>query len=213
MLDQPGEFACVNLNGGQAEFRYIPVNDADASNENPILSNLEVIWNINRATNINVKGIKFEHSSSGGKDGYNWGPQSAVRILNTHDITFDNCQFSHIGKSSIKSMRRHVNVELKSYTFCSGMTGIFARFSSKVSIERSTFFDIGFNGIHTMYQEGDDPVEDWVITNNVFDGCGTSQVISYDILCENDNYFILQCLVLATRSHVDWRLQEHNSCS
>ena len=25
---------------------------------------------------------------------------------------------------------------------------------------------------------GDDPVEDWVITNNVFDGCGTSQVIS-----------------------------------
>ena len=105
MLDQPGEFACVNLDGGQAEFRYIPVNDADASNENPILSNLEVIWNINRATNINVKGIKFEHSSSGGKDGYNWGPQSAVRILNTHDITFDNCQFSHIGKSSFKSLR------------------------------------------------------------------------------------------------------------
>ena len=56
MLDQPGEFACVNLDGGQAEFRYIPVNDADASNENPILSNLEVIWNINRATNINIKG-------------------------------------------------------------------------------------------------------------------------------------------------------------
>ena len=65
----------------------------------------------------------------------------------------------------------------------------------------------------TMYQEGDDPVEDWVITNNVFDGCGTSQVISYDILCDNDNYFILQCLVLATWSHVDWRLQEYNSCS
>ena len=98
MLDQPGEFACVNLNGGQAEFRYIPVNDPDHASENPILSNLEVIWNINRATNINIKGIKFEHTSSGGKDGYNWGPQSAVRILNTHDISFDNCQFSHIGK-------------------------------------------------------------------------------------------------------------------
>ena len=98
MLDQPGEFACVNLDGGQADFRYIPVNDADHSSENPVLSNLEVIWNINRATNINIKGIKFEHTSSGGKDGYNWGPQSAVRILNTHDISLDNCQFSHIGK-------------------------------------------------------------------------------------------------------------------
>ena len=98
MLDQPGEFACVYLGNGQSEFRYIPMEDEEG---NPILSNLEVLLQMNRATNINVKGIKFEHTASRNIDGYNWGTDSAVRILNALDINFEDCQFSHIGEKKV----------------------------------------------------------------------------------------------------------------
>ena len=96
MLDQPGEFACVYLGNGQSEFQYIPMDDGEDS---PIFSNLEVLLQMNRATNINVKGIKFEHTASRNIDGYNWGTDSAVRILNALDINFEDCQFSHIGEN------------------------------------------------------------------------------------------------------------------
>ena len=57
-----------------------------------------------------------------------------------------------------------------------GTSGIYSRFSSRINVERSIFYDIGYNAIMTMYQKSWESAEDISITNNVFDGCGISQV-------------------------------------
>ena len=57
-----------------------------------------------------------------------------------------------------------------------GTSGVYSRFSSRINVERSIFYDIGYNAIMTMYQKSWESAEDISITNNVFDGCGISQV-------------------------------------
>ena len=116
MLDSPGEYVCVQENE-EAIFSYIPINEDSNS---PIFSNLEVIIELNRATNINFHGIKFQHSSSGGHDGYNFGPQSAFRILNTENINILDCEFSHTGMIAIWIYNSYVGyVPYGAYTGCS----------------------------------------------------------------------------------------------
>ncbi len=44
-----------------------------------------------------IIGLQFQHSSSGGVDGYNFGQQSAVKIHTADDVTISDCEFSHIG--------------------------------------------------------------------------------------------------------------------
>ena len=77
---------------------------------------------ISNSRQNNVRGIKFEHTSSGGNDGYNFGNQAAVKIINTDDVIIDNCEFSH-----------------------TGMIGLYLRNSSRVIIQNNIFFDIGYH--------------------------------------------------------------------
>ena len=46
-------------------------------------------------------GLQFQHSSSEGVDGYNFGTQSAIRIVNGDDIIISDCEFSHIGMTAV----------------------------------------------------------------------------------------------------------------
>ena len=83
-------------------------------------------------------------------DGYNWGQQSALWFKGD-DITVSNCEFSH-----------------------TGMTGLFATQSNRVSITNNVFFDIGYNGVMTM----DRPPgvrQDMMIANNLMNGCGVAK--------------------------------------
>ena len=149
LLDSPGEFVCVQEND-EAVFSYIPPLEED---DYPIFSNLEVIIELNRATNINFQGVKFQHSSSGGHDGYNFGPQSAFRILNTENINIQDCEFSH-----------------------TGMIAAWIYNSNQITIQNNIFFDIGYHGVHMLYKDTDHDIMDNVmIRNNLFDGCGISR--------------------------------------
>ena len=75
-----GEYVCVEDNG-KALFSYIPPEDS--ANDNQLIgSNLEQMIVINKATNIKFQGLKFQHTSQGGKDGYRWGTEAAIRIFN-----------------------------------------------------------------------------------------------------------------------------------
>ena len=75
-----GEYVCVEDNG-KALFSYIPPEDA--GNDNQLIgSNLEQMIVINKANNIKFQGLKFQHTSQGGKDGYRWGTEAAIRIFN-----------------------------------------------------------------------------------------------------------------------------------
>ena len=152
LLDSPGEYVCVQEND-EAIFSYIPINEADNTRNYPIFSNLEVIIELNRATNINFHGVKFQHSSSGGHDGYNFGPQSAFRILNTENINIQYCEFSH-----------------------TGMIAIWIYNSNQITIQNNIFLDIGYHGVHMLYKDIDhDSMDDVMISNNLFDGCGISR--------------------------------------
>ena len=153
LLDSPGEYVCVQEND-EAVFSYIPpLEEDDTSSSYPIFSNLEVIIELNRATNMNFKGVKFQHSSSGGHDGYNFGPQSAFRILNTENINIKECEFSH-----------------------TGMIAAWIYNSNQITIQNNIFFDIGYHGVHMLYKDTDHDIMDNVmIRNNLFDGCGISR--------------------------------------
>ena len=148
LLDVPGEYVCVE-NEGMAKFSFIPPNNI---NDIPIISNLENILVIKSATNINIMGIQFQHSSSGGKDGYNFGPQSAVKILSSKCINIEESQFSNIG-----------------------MIGLYMKNSSKISVQQTHFFDIGYHSIMMMFNDEKDKMRDVMVKDNLFNGCGNSQ--------------------------------------
>ena len=73
--------------------------------------------------------------------------------LKSLDITIEECEFSHLGS-----------------------IGIFLKNTSKFLVQNNVFFDIGYHGILTMYKdEIKDTMEDIMIRNNLFDGCGISR--------------------------------------
>ena len=75
---------------------------------------------ISGATNVNLKGIKFQHTSQGGKDGYRFGSESNIRILNCMDMIIEQCEFSNIGS-----------------------IGLYLKNSSRILVQDNAFFDIG----------------------------------------------------------------------
>ena len=150
LLDEPGEYVCVEENG-KAKFSFIPPGDVQEGI--PIISNLVRILDMNGITNMNIRGIKFEHSSSEGHDGYRYGAENAIKIVNGADITIKDCQFSHIG-----------------------MNGVFLRNSSRILIHNNLFFDIGYTGIAMSYENSITEIqEDIMIKHNLFNGCGISR--------------------------------------
>ena len=98
-----------------------------------------------------MKGLQFQHSSSGGVDGYNFGQQTAVKIHSANDVTVSNCEFSHIG-----------------------MIGVWVGYSNRVTISNSVFFDVGYHGIMTFGGRSSKVYKDIMVTNNHLDGCGVS---------------------------------------
>ena len=153
LLDTPGEYVCIeDQENNEAIFSFIPPA-SDDENSPLIFSNLEQMLIISRATNINLKGIKFQHTSQGGKDGYRFGSESNIRILNCMDIIIEQCEFSNIGS-----------------------IGLYLKNSSRILVQGNAFFDIGYVGIYMMYNdEVKDAMEHVMIRNNQFDGCGISR--------------------------------------
>ena len=124
-LNVPGEYVCVEDNG-EVIFSYIP--PGDEPNSKVIMSNIEQMITLSGASNIKFQGLKFQHASQGGKDGYRWGEESVLRILKSSDITIEDCEFSHLGS-----------------------IGIHFKQSSNILIQNNVFNDIGYHAISSLF--------------------------------------------------------------
>ena len=140
----PGEYVCVE-EAGEAVFSYIPPSDLGV--EVPVMSKLETIL-ILGASSVTLQGLKFQHSSYYGKDGYNFG-NAAVKVFNSEGININNCQFAH-----------------------TGMTGLSVANSDDVQVQQNVFMDMGYHGLLIKDSK---PTRNVKISNNYFDGCGTSR--------------------------------------
>ena len=74
LLDMPGEDVCVDLGdrdggGVQSQFSYIPL-ESQSEDTPVVVSQLKNLFDINRASDVRLEGLKMEHSTSGGEDGY-----------------------------------------------------------------------------------------------------------------------------------------------
>ena len=104
---------------------------------------------LDRSSHVSFTGIKFQHSSSEGFTGnWNWGTQAAVKVLNSVDISFEECEFSH-----------------------HGMVGLYFRDTGRVHLNRNMFYDVGYHALMIQY-DGSPETTDIMIENNIFDGCG-----------------------------------------
>ena len=52
---------------------------------------------MNRAPDFQFEGIVFKHTSGWGVDGYNWGSESAVRMVSTDNAVITDCKFTQGG--------------------------------------------------------------------------------------------------------------------
>ena len=95
LLEAPGECVCNDLGEGLSKFSYIPPNGSE--NLPVIVSQLQWILDMNSANYVRIQGIKLQHSSSGGVDGYNYGSESAVRVITSENFVITDCEFSQIG--------------------------------------------------------------------------------------------------------------------
>ena len=125
LLDAPGEYVCVEDNG-EAIFSYIPPEDE--TDGKVIMSNVEQMITVTGASNIKFKGLKFQHGSSLGRDGYRYGTESVLRILSSSDITIEDCEFSHLGS-----------------------IGIHFKDSSSILIQNNVFTDIGYHAVSSLF--------------------------------------------------------------
>ena len=71
LLDMPGEYVCVDLGdgSGQSQFSYIPL-ESQSENTPVVVSQLKNLFDMNGVSDVRLEGLKFEHSTSGGEDGY-----------------------------------------------------------------------------------------------------------------------------------------------
>ena len=149
-LDAPGEYVCIDVGGGKSQFSYIPFLSGEAPDVS--VSQLTILIEIQAVANLIFDGVKFEHSSSGGVDGYNWGSESALRIKSSQNIYITDCQFS-----------------------LTGLIGLSVMESNNVHVTKSAFCDIGFHAIMLYNQQSNNDEEsmmDITIDNNIFNGCG-----------------------------------------
>ena len=149
VLDQEGEVVCTQ-EGQQATVSFIPpLGLEDAT---PVIAVLETLLTASNINHISLKGLQFQHTSSLGKDGYNWGREAALKFHNSEAITIQDCKFNHIGT-----------------------IGLFLQGCQGVSVQGSIFSDIGYHGIMARFDQSGTPNVDILVENNIFDGCGVTK--------------------------------------
>ena len=147
LLDYPGEYICQQIDDFLTEVSFIPMADIETG----ILTMAQnhVLLLMDKANNVKISGLSFQHSSSQDvKDGYQWGSDSAVKILNTHDVVAENCEFSHIG-----------------------VIGLYLANTDTVTIKQCFFNDVGSHAIQVM-PIGESASKNILIENNILQGCG-----------------------------------------
>ena len=155
VLDQEGEMVCTQQ-GNTATLSYIPpAGLADAA---PVLAVLETLISITRTSSITLRNLKFQHTSSGGVDGYSWGSHSAVKVDKAEDVTISGCEFNHIG-----------------------MIGLFIRSTNRMTVVDSKFLDIGSHGLLALARESDtvNRNRNLLIKGNTFNGVGLTRSFFY----------------------------------
>ena len=152
ILDMPGEYVCIDNGDGSSTFSYIHPNEPGIEDLPVVMAQLTRLMQLNRVTDVRIEGVKFERSSSGGVDGYNFGTESALRVVSSKNVLVTDCEFSS-----------------------TGMIGMFITNSYNVQVSKSVFTDIGGHGLMTQYKYENDPeggMYDVSVDNNMFDGCG-----------------------------------------
>ena len=152
LLDTPGEFVCIANGDGTSEFSYIPPTGHESTPV--VVSQLKTLIDMNKVTDLKLEGIVFKHTSSGGVDGWNWGSESAMRMVSSKNAVISDCKFSQ-----------------------TGMIGLYITDSINIEIAKSAFTDIGYHGILIHYKQSNHEVEgmkDITIHNNKFNGCGVN---------------------------------------
>ena len=151
ILDTPGEYICIDNGDGSSTFSYIHPDEPDIEDLPVVIAQLTQLMLLNRVTDVRFEGIKFKHSSSGGVDGYNYGSETALKVLSSQNLVMTDCELSS-----------------------TGMIGMYVTDSSNVHITKSVFTDIGGHGLMVQYNEVDlkGGMFDVSVDNNMFDGCG-----------------------------------------
>ena len=151
VLDMPGEYVCTDNGEGISTISYIPPDEPEIKDLPVVMTKLPIIMQMRGVTNVNLEGLKFEHSSSNGMDGYNWGSETALKVISSQNVVVTDCQFSS-----------------------TGMIGMYVRDSNNVQVSRSVFTDIGGHGFMAQYTSSDTEggMFDILVDNNIFDGCG-----------------------------------------
>ena len=83
------------------------------------------------------------------QDGYAWGQQAALRLINSQYIKITNSKVAHVGR-----------------------VGIFGTTCNYVTVEQSHISDTGAHGLLFLYAHSKRPIDNVVVTNNKFEGCG-----------------------------------------
>ena len=151
VLDIPGEYVCIDNGDGSSTFSYIHPDEAGIENLSVVVAQLTQIMQINGVTDVRLEGVKFERSSSGGEDGYNFGSESALRVISSQNIVVTDSEFRS-----------------------TGMIGMFVTKSNNVQVTKTVFTDIGGHGFMAQYGTNDPEggMFDVSVDNNFFDGCG-----------------------------------------
>ena len=113
---------------------------------------LDALFKATKIKHLSFTGLQFQHSSSLGKDGYNWGNEAALMIHNSEAITIQDCKFNQLGT-----------------------IGLFLHGTQEVTVKRNVFSDIGYHGLMARFDKGGSANADILIDNNIFDGCGITK--------------------------------------
>ena len=162
-LDAPGEYICVQKNGGKAELTMIPPDAADITNYSPIfVSQPEILLiltkrNIYKPTNITIQGITFQHTSRKypkPKD------SAAIYVRNAEHLRIERCEIAHTGNR-----------------------GIHIKNSYNVKLLNNRLHNLGFYGISSDHLGFNEPkpsedMENLLIQGNFIDGCGYTNLIT-----------------------------------
>ena len=149
VLDQEGEVVCTQ-EGNQAAVSFIPPPGLE--HETPVIGVLDALVKATKIKHLSFTGLQFQHSSSLGKDGYNWGNEAALMIHNSEAITVQDCKFNQLGT-----------------------IGLFLHGTQAVTVKRNVFSDIGYHGLMARFDKGGSANADILIDNNIFDGCGITK--------------------------------------
>jgi len=148
MLDMPGEYMCDQIDDYMVKISFIPPEGVTSGNL--VVSQLGTLLEMNSATDVKLTGVRFQHTSSRGTvDGWQNGRYTSIKVQSSRDIHFDQCEFSHLA-----------------------VIGITVGTTVGFTIERSNLYDIGGHGIFTSFGNNKYEMNDIMVQNNQFHGCG-----------------------------------------